>query len=467
MPSGGLCSAQHLSYCGRQGAEHTAGRRFVTTPSAELIAAGLLGSYAFPGPMQSEPAPPARRAANTTTGGIRPVAHAPRAGFELGVNYWPRHTAMYMWREFDPAVVRDDMALISDIGFDSVRVFPLAEDFLPRPMTVDPDMIARLAQTVGAAKDAGLRVVPTIVVLNMSGRIWWPDWMLEPDGRPRDIYSEPLLLSSLALLADSCARAFAGDDSIRAFDLANEIDAAQRPPSREAAAAWVKLLADTVRHAAPGIPVRIGAHMPSLTSANNMRVDDLASVLDEDVMHTYPLYSDAARSPLDPELVPFACALTAGLSGCQRAVLAQEFGLCTAPQGSAGFFIDDDFLGAPRSQYLASEEEAAAYFDEVLQRLVATGAAGAYAWCYSDYSPDLFDRPPLASALRERTFGLLRPDGSEKPAADVFRRFRAARDAGRITSAEVPGTLDVTADRYYQAPRDNFERLYRQWLTRT
>ena len=32
-------------------------------------------------------------------------------------------------------------------------------------------------------------------------------------------------------------------------------------------------------------------------------------------MHAYPLYSPAARSFLDPELVPFSCALTAGLSG--------------------------------------------------------------------------------------------------------------------------------------------------------
>lgn len=371
---------------------------------------------------------------------------------------------MYMWREFDPAVVRDDMAHISDIGFESVRVFALAEDFLPAPMTVAPAMVGRLMQTVRAAKDAGLRVVPTIVVLNMSGRIWWPDWMREASGGARNIYSDPLVLSSLVLLADTCAGALAGDDSIRAFDLANEIDDAQRPPSRESARAWLKLLTDTVKRTAPGIPVRIGAHLPSLTTGNNMRIDDLASVLDEDVMHAYPLYCDAARSPLDPELVPFACALTAGLAGSNRPVLMQEFGLCTAPGGSAGFFIDDDFLGNPRSQYLASEEEGAAYFDEVLQRLVASGAAGAYAWCYSDYTADLFDRPPLATAVRERTFGLLRADGSEKPAVDVFRRFRTAQNAGPAGGA-IPGIADVSADKYYEDPGANFERLYRQWLT--
>ena len=86
---------------------------------------------------------------------------------------------MYMWREFDLAEVRDDLAHITDIGFDTVRLFALMQDFLPAPMTVAPDMIARLVMVTGAAKDAGLRVVPTLITLNMSGAIWWPAWVLD------------------------------------------------------------------------------------------------------------------------------------------------------------------------------------------------------------------------------------------------------------------------------------------------
>ena len=142
----------------------------------------------------------------------------------------------------------------------------------------------------------------------------------------------------------------------------------------------------------------------------------------------------------------------------------QEFGLCTAPSGSAGRTITDDFLGSPRSQYLASEEEQATYYEVVLQRLIETGAAGAYAWCYGDYDSRLFDRPPLANAVRERTFGLVRADGSEKPAAGVFRRFRQRRDEGALMQAAVPRVLDVTADAYYRAPAVHFGRLYAKWI---
>ena len=65
--------------------------------------------------------------------------------FELGVNYWPRRRAMYMWREHDLAEVRDDMAHIASMGFDVVRVFVLMEDFLPRPRTVATEMVERMA----------------------------------------------------------------------------------------------------------------------------------------------------------------------------------------------------------------------------------------------------------------------------------------------------------------------------------
>jgi endo-1,4-beta-mannosidase len=386
---------------------------------------------------------------------------------ELGVNYWPRHSAMYMWRELDLVEVNDDMAHISALGFDVVRVFTMAPDFLPQPLTVAADMVGKLVEVARAAKDAGLRVVPTLVVVNMSGHIWWPPWMMDANGRTVDLYSDPTALRSQSLLVETCVRALSGDDAIRAFDLANEIDDAQLPRTRDSGWRWASSLANTARSIAPGTPIRIGAHLPSLTSDNNMRVDDLAAVVDEDVMHAYPLYSDAARSFLDPELVPFSCALTAALAGRGRSPIMQEFGLCTAPSGVAGHTIMDDFLGQPRCQYLASEEEAATYYEAVLDRLAKTAAGGAYAWCYGDYDPQLFDRPPFTHAVRERTFGLVRSDGSEKPAAAVFRNFRRKRDAGELTGAHATppvAVLDVTSDEYYRAPESNFERLYAGWL---
>jgi endo-1,4-beta-mannosidase len=383
--------------------------------------------------------------------------------FELGINYWPRRRAMYMWREPDLAEVRDELAHIADLGFDVLRVFALTEDFLPGPTLVAADKVGQLVQVAQAARDVGLCVVPTLIVINMSGRMWWPSWMSTVSSR--DLFSDPVLLRAQTLLVETCAAALSGDAAIRAFDLANEIDDAQRPHSRAAGAGWLQRLTSAIRRVAPGTPIQVGAHLPSLIAENNMRVDDIAGVVDEEVMHAYPLYYDGGHGFLDAELVPFACALTSALAGRARPTLMQEFGLCTAPPGVVGHTIIDDFLGRGCTQYLASEDEAARYYAAVLERLVTTGAAGAYAWCYADYDARLFDRPPLDTAVRERTFGLVRADGSEKPAADVFRQFRKRRDAGGVLQGPAPGVLDVSPDEYYGAPRSHFDRLYAQWRT--
>jgi endo-1,4-beta-mannosidase len=295
--------------------------------------------------------------------------------------------------------------------------------------------------------------------------------MLDVDGRPGVLFSDPTILRSQSMLVETCARALSGDESIRAFDLSNEIDDAQQPRTRDAGWLWAALLANTIRRIAPDTPIHIGAHLLSLTTPQYIRVDDIGEIADEDVMHAYPLYYAGARSFLDPELVPFSCVLTRELSGRGRRPLMQEFGLCTAPPGSPGQTISDVFLGRPLEQYLASEGEAATYYDEVLQRLVKIDAAGAYAWSYGDYDSRLFDRPPLSTAIRERTFGLVRADGSEKPVAAVFRNFRKQRDTGAFARAQKGGVpvvsvLDITADEYYRAPAENFQRLYAEWLSR-
>jgi len=371
---------------------------------------------------------------------------------------------MYMWRQLDLGAVRDEIAHMRDLGFGVVRFFLLTEDFLPAPMTVAKDKVAELVQIARIASEEKVSTIPTLITINMSGKIWWPAWMRDEHGAPRGLYSDPTLLRSQALLVETCARALAGDASIRAFDLSNEIDDAQRLPNRDAGWLWTALLAGSVRRAAPGVPVQFGSHMPSLMANTHMRIDDLASVLDEDCMHAYPLYCDVARSFLDPELVPFACALTADLAGTGRAPLMHEFGICTAPRGSPGITIRDDFLGRSLEQYLASEEEGGLYYEGVLDRLAATGAAGAYAWCYADYDPTLFDRAPFDTAIRERSFGLVRADGSEKLAAQVVRGFAARLERSEVPFGIAPKLLDVPVDAYYAAPERHFPRLYQRWL---
>jgi len=80
-------------------------------------------------------------------------------------------------------------------------------------------------------------------------------------------------------------------------------------------------------------------------------------------------------------------------------------------------------------------------------------------WCYADYAPELYTRPPCDKSWHERFFGLVRPDGSLKPHAKVIRHFAATGPSVRPARREV--TLDLPPDVYYQDPQGHATRLYR------
>ena len=112
---------------------------------------------------------------------------------------------------------------------------------------------------------------------------------------------------------------------------------------------------------------------------------------------------------------------------------------------------------------MAGEEAFAGYVESVLPRLTDVGSTGAFMWCFADYHPDLWDRPPCdeGGAKHERHFGLIRPDGSLKPHAEVIRRFAATEPTVRSPVKTL--TLDVTPDEYYLDPAAHARRLYQQW----
>ena len=80
-------------------------------------------------------------------------------------------------------------------------------------------------------------------------------------------------------------------------------------------------------------------------------------------------------------------------------------------------------------------------------------------------TPKLFGRAPFDTAIRERSFGLVRADGGEKPACAVIRAFSSRLAAGEVRFGSAPKVLDLEVDAYYAAPEDNFRRLYDRWLT--
>jgi len=256
--------------------------------------------------------------------------------------------------------------------------------------------------------------------------------------------------------------AYRDHEGIWMWNLGNEPDLFARPDSAAAGRKWVREMTGLIHDLDPDHPVTTGLHTANLFVDNGLRVDQVFVESDVAVMHGYPMYVDWARNPLDPDFVPYLCALVTALSG--KPCLAEEWGGCTSPDTEESVVWEWTSYGAPRSQFMAGERAFARYVGEVLSQLVEVGSTGAFLWCFADYAEDLWDRPPCDSggAKHERHFGLVRPDGSLKPRAEVIRRFAETKPT--VSRAARSIDLDVTTDEYYRDPEWHAQRLFSIYL---
>jgi endo-1,4-beta-mannosidase len=395
------------------------------------------------------------------------------SSFVVGVNYWPRRKAMGWWRHFDPGEVRDEFGLIRELGLGVVRIFLLWDDFQPEPDRVSADALGHLVEVADIAAGFGLSLVPTFFTGHMSGTNWAPRWLLDesmprPGGLPvvsrgrttragyRNPYADPEAMRAQVLLATTVVGALRDHPATWLWDLGNEPDVFALPPDDHAAPAWAGTLTDAIHEVDDRHPITTGLHGGNLVVDNGVRVDRLFGSADLATTHPYSIYADWAQGPLDPDFAAFCAAMTGALSG--RRVLVEEFGICMAAPGRGSHIVTGPGGG---SQFMASEDDAAAYVRAVLPRVVEVGALGALIWCFADYDRSLWRRPPCRDAPHERFFGLVRPDGSLKPHALALRDFAATQPVVRPVPARA--RLAVDPDEFYRDPMSHLRRLYAEF----
>jgi endo-1,4-beta-mannosidase len=401
--------------------------------------------------------------------------------FLLGVNYWPRRKAMYWWADFDRYEVAQEFDLIASLGMSVVRVFLLWDDWQPTPHSVSPDRLHDLGEVLDLAAERGLRLDITFFTGHMSGPNWSPGWLLDSEGvgHPspyvrqvvsggvvvdsvyRNMFHDADALAAERLLLETVVGRYHDHPGVWMWNLGNEPDLFAHPANPDAGRAWVREMTGLIKSIDPVHPVTTGLHTANLFADNGLRVDDVFAESDVAVMHGYPMYVDWARDPLDPDFVPYLCALVTALTG--KPCLAEEWGGCTSPDTSDSVVWEWTAYGSPRTQFMAGEEAFAEYVAGVLPRLVEVGSTGALMWCFADYDPSLWDRPPCdeGGARHERHFGLVRPDGSLKPHAETIRSFAATLPT--VSRPIETVTLDVSPDEYYRDPAGHARRLYQSW----
>ena len=400
--------------------------------------------------------------------------------FHTGINYWPANKAMYWWRDFDVQELADDFKNLAECNFRLVRIFLTWEDFQPSPDKISPQAVSHLQKTADLALANGLYLMPTFFCGHMSGINWMPSWILGSgtgkhrfpiysDNRVqwrniRNCYTDQEVIDAQSLQIQKICGSLKGHPAIYAYDLGNEASNWVIPPQRSDARRWLATMTSQIKDCSGGTLVTLGMHAEDLEEDRRLWPQDAATYCDFLSMHGYPFYLSWVDDPIDPNLVPFLGIITAWLGG--KPVLFQEFGLPT--RSILPHSLPADYESTCLCP-LWTENEAAAYYYEVLPALDEAGMIGGMAWCYADYAPSLWNKLPLDNILHERHFGMFRHDASTKPAAEVFRHYRnASIDSGLdIIQVKYPWLYEKDRDKFYQHPTNNLSRLYqryKEWL---
>jgi endo-1,4-beta-mannosidase len=383
--------------------------------------------------------------------------------FLLGINYWPRRSAMYAWERFDLGEIREDAARIAELGLSVVRFFLLWEAFQPSRERVDTAMLGRFERVMTAFADCGLRAMPTLFCGHMSGCNWLPQWALDstvPHGRFRtiaggnespygagDLYADPRLLEAQVLLAREAGACVRDHPALFAWDLGNEFSNVREPANPNDAAQWSLRLTETLR-AASSAPVTGGMHGEDLERDRHIRPSSIALPWEFATMHGYSVYSTFSRGRLDTNVVPFLSQVQASLSA--KRVLFSEYGNPTCEPSGA----------ATASEFAClNEDEMVHYAYAVTGRLHERGALGAFWWCWADYDAALAKVPPFDQAPHELTFGIVRSDGNYKPIARTLALL--AREQRLVLEPPAPIVTDEAA--YYTSLPSGIKRLYQEY----
>lgn len=410
-------------------------------------------------------------------------------GFTLGMTYWPRRSAYRAWSAFDRGAAREELAHIASFGCDTVRLCLRWEDFQPRPTRIGSEAMRALEQTLDAAHAAGLQTVVALFVGALGGALLLPPWTTsselteddtslatrfgplllpsEPrpsvvyadthhDARVRNLYRDAGQIEAQRYLVREVVGYFGSHPAAWSWQIGYDMERAALPRSADEGFEWLAVLSEYARE--HGASRLVGVTSPrGLSRRDTVRPEQIADIAELVGVHTFPHEPLKVNDPRSPEVVLFLHRLVAALA--QKPVVVANLGLATAPDNKARWVGDRAFGRVTRS-YLAEEDQQAAFLEQALAALWRDGAAGVWLAAYADVPIDLWRIAPFDRFQRERTLGLVRADGREKPAADVVRRFAAQERSER--SAPSQPQLPIDNELYWRDPAVEMQRLMRE-----
>lgn len=343
----------------------------------------------------------------------------------VGVNYWSRTGGPLMWRDYDPAVVDEELRTMREHGITLTRSFFYWPDFMPRENTLDPVMLERYDDFLDRHEALGMHTIPTFLVGHMSGQNWDPAWR---DGR--DVFGDPSFVAQQEWYVRETTARWKDHPAVAGWLLTNEVPLYADWPSRgigtldpAAVAAWARTMTDAVRSTGARQPVSIGDGAWGVETSgedNGFRIRELEPLIDFHGPHVYRMETDAVRQHLG---AAFVCELL-DIGG--KPVIMEEFGLTS------------DYVSA---------ENAAHYYRQTLHNTLLAGATGWIPWNNTDYDA-LEEREPYSHHPFEMHFGLTDCEGRPKEQLREVKRFTEVlerTDAARLSRPDARVAIVVSS----------------------
>ena len=278
------------------------------------------------------------------------------AYFSYGINYYPqRHLWELMWTQYDVKTIERDLTRVSNIGFNTVRIFLHFETFTA-PLTIKPSY-RNLHHFLDTAARKNLRVVVTLF-----------DW-----SQPYPAALKPQMLAHLK----EVVRTFSQHPALLAWDLKNEPDLDYRfYDTPNVVDAWIQNFSHSLKMqpAASSVPLTVGWLHPSQTSATYAHLDFLS-------FHHYEVAENIG---------PRMLSLRQKLPGLP--IILGEVGLSVPPAKANGNSQKDFLL-------------------QSLRQAIEFKAKGIWFWTLYDFPPNRGRERPEA----ENYFGLFSATENPKP----------------------------------------------------
>ena len=334
----------------------------------------------------------------------------------LGANFWSRTGGPLMWRDYDPAVVTEELGVLKAHGLTMTRSFFYWPDFMPGPREIDEKMAACFADFLDRHAELGMTTIPTFIVGHMSGQNWDPAWR-----NGRDLYADVWMVGRQAWFATQMVDRYAAHPAVAGWLVSNEMPIyGGSTTSHEIVSSWAQLIRDAVRAAGGHQPFSLGDGAWGIEvtgNDNGFRLAEIAELTDFLGPHVYPVGDDPVRQK-------YAAALACELAGTfGKPVVMEEFG------------VSSDF---------ADDEHAAIYYRHVLCNTLLAGATGWIAWNNTDF--DLTGQDPYRHHAFELNFGLTDAQGTPKATLGEMREFAATLEAvGGYERADTDTALIVSS----------------------